>query len=1102
MKISKKHLLKPVVFSAVIGTLAVAASVAVYAEGLPEKYSSVDKGYITSVKDQGKWGVCWAFSSTSAAESSLIKEYGDIYNNTNLDISENLNTYFITHPTTYGHICMSPDTYVYNYSPDTQYLQGCNFKTVATMQMNWVGPYLEDPNYPYNSTGDPTIASKEFTEEEYLAMRDSGFAHLTDYTQIDGLASENIDSVKQLILDNGAVAASYYDDTEAGVTNTKYRSADGCYYYCYDELKDLVGNPLTNHGISIVGWDDSIPASSFSGTAPAGDGAWLIKNSWGTSAGADGYFWLSYYDNTLSGIASFNYALSGDDDYYENLYSYDGCRTDMYISVGSALGVEDAYSANVFTAQSDEVLKAAAYFTMTEGAEHEITVYLNPTDSADPTSGTKVYSIIDENNTHGGYHTVNFTEDIALETGDTFAIVLRESKSDCSVSLYFESSTSILGDNSLVGAASIGAGESFIYYGTKGWTDVSQENEGVNIYNCPIKAYTNSATAVEPVSLGEAKIAVSDVTFTGSAVMPVPTVTLGTDTLRNGVDYTISYEKNVNVGEATLTITGRGDYFGTASTTFKIKPVDISKITFTLEKTSYDFTGSAIIPGFTATFGSYTLTESDYTVSGRNNIYGTYNTVNGLAEIKLTGKGNFTGEITNNFSIIPADPCSSGEHDLDKNSEIYKYEGATCTINGTETAPCKKCGRIVVTTYKAAGHRHTELRNKVDATCKADGYTGDTYCTDCGTLITKGSVIPKTTNHNFSAWRTAKAATCTEAGQKVRTCGNCNLAEVEAIPATGHKYTSTVVKPTYTEQGYTLHTCPVCGESYKDTYTAKLTLSAVTGLKLGGRAADALRLNWTKNANATGYIIEKYDGSKWVQVAKITNNSTTTYRVAGLKASTAYKFRMRAYRTEGTSTVYSAYTSTLTATTNPSKVTGLKLGGRASNALRLNWNKNSTASGYIIEMYKGGKWVRVAKITNNATTTYRVTGLSAGTAYKFRVKAYKMSGKTALYSSYTSTFAARTSPSNVSGFKISSKASNALKLNWTKNTSADGYIIEMYKGGKWVRTAKITKNSTVTYKKSGLAKNTTYKFRIKAYKMSGKTAIYSGYTTISGKTTK
>ena len=66
---------------------------------------------------------------------------------------------------------------------------------------------------------------------------------------------------------------------------------------------------------------------------------------------------------------------------------------------------------------------------------------------------------------------------------------------------------------------------------------------------------------------------------------------------------------------------------------------------------------------------------------------------------------------------------------------------------------------------------------------------------------------------------------------------------------------------------------------------------------------------------------------------------------------------------------------------------------------------------------------------------------------------------------------------------------------------ADGYIIEMYRGGKWVRIARIAGNDTVTYRVSGLAGNTAYQFRIKAYKMSGSTALYSGYTTISGKTT-
>ena len=84
------------------------------------------------------------------------------------------------------------------------------------------------------------------------------------------------------------------------------------------------------------------------------------------------------------------------------------------------------------------------------------------------------------------------------------------------------------------------------------------------------------------------------------------------------------------------------------------------------------------------------------------------------------------------------------------------------------------------------------------------------------------------------------------------------------------------------------------------------------------------------------------------------------------------------------------------------KITGAKLTGRAADALRINWTKNTSADGYIVEMYQGNKWVRVAKITSNNTTTFRKAGLKAGTAYKFRVRAYKMSGKTALYGNYGS----------------------------------------------------------------------------------------------------
>ena len=277
-------------------------------------------------------------------------------------------------------------------------------------------------------------------------------------------------------------------------------------------------------------------------------------------------------------------------------------------------------------------------------------------------------------------------------------------------------------------------------------------------------------------------------------------------------------------------------------------------------------------------------------------------------------------------------------------------------------------------------------------------------------------------------------------------------------------------------------------------------LANVPGVKLTGRAADALRVNWTKNTDADGYIIEMYQNGKWARVAKITNNSTTTFRKAGLDASTVYKFRVKAYKMSGSTAVYSEYSNELAARTNPSVMTGVKLGGRAADALRINWTKNASADGYIVEMYHHGKWERVGKITNNSTTTFRKAGLSASTVYNFRVRAYKMSGNTALYGNYSATVTARTNPSIMKGAKIGGKAKDALIVNWTKNASAQGYIVEMYKGGKWVRVAKITNGNTNTFRKAGLAKNTTYKFRVKAYYMSGKTALYGNYGSVSGKT--
>ena len=249
---------------------------------------------------------------------------------------------------------------------------------------------------------------------------------------------------------------------------------------------------------------------------------------------------------------------------------------------------------------------------------------------------------------------------------------------------------------------------------------------------------------------------------------------------------------------------------------------------------------------------------------------------------------------------------------LDHTTHTYNkwtiIKAATCTADGTQTRTCSVCGKVETQTIAALGHTEV-IDEAIEATCTKTGLTEGKHCSVCDAVIKAQEVVPATGKHSFGNWKITKAATCTATGTKTRTCSVCGKVETQTIAKTAHKYVNTVVKPTYTAKGYTLHKCSVCGTSYKDTYTAKLTLAKVTGVKLGGRAADALRVNWSKNASADGYIVEMYQGNKWVRVAKITNNSTTTFRKAGLAKNTTYKFRVRAYHMSGNTPLYGNYGS-------------------------------------------------------------------------------------------------------------------------------------------------------------------------------------------------
>ena len=267
-----------------------------------------------------------------------------------------------------------------------------------------------------------------------------------------------------------------------------------------------------------------------------------------------------------------------------------------------------------------------------------------------------------------------------------------------------------------------------------------------------------------------------------------------------------------------------------------------------------------------------------------------------------------------------------------------------------------------------------------------------------------------------------------------------------------------------------------------------------TGMKCSSKTNVSANLRWNKNISANGYVLDKYDGKKWVTIKTFTSNTNTSFNVTGLKASTTFKFRLRAYKNFGSVKEYSAFTY-LNVNTRPYTTTGLKCSSKTNVSANLQWNKNRSADGYVLDKYDGKKWVTIKTFTSNANTSFNVTGLKASTTFKFRLRAYKNFGSAKEYSAFTY-LNVNTRPYTTTGFKMKSATKNAITLQWNKNISASGYCIEKWNGSKWVQIKRYTSNANVTYTATGLKANTAYKFRIRAYKTIGNVNEYSAYSAV------
>ena len=420
-------------------------------ETLPSRYDSRDWGWVSPVKNQGPMGACWTFGNCGALESLLLKTTGIEY-----DLSENNMQNSMLKYSKYGRVSMEEGE---SDGGGLQYI------------LSWLGVTLSAYD-DYDEVGklSPLISTPNniHIQDAIILFHPNG----TDNA-----------AIKKAILKCGSIGVTYAN-----------------YYICYNpntsSYYNFNENEHVNHFVSIVGWDDNYPASNFNISAgmdappeervnPPGDGAWIVKNSYGTEFGNNGYMYMSYYDKSLMSN-SFGIAYPLDNlEYYTAIYQTDiSGELEKNESNESTISYKNRY--NAF--RRELISGVGSYFN--EGENYILEIYVNDK-LAHVQSGTAPFT---------GYHTVKLTTEIPVKKGDNFTALMNKS-----LAIQFSGSRQHYLEN-----------QTFINFG-EGWKDLALENKTISlkVYTKDLAIYTEDLVKIyKNDSKFESNIGVANETVT------------------------------------------------------------------------------------------------------------------------------------------------------------------------------------------------------------------------------------------------------------------------------------------------------------------------------------------------------------------------------------------------------------------------------------------------------------------------------------------------------------------------------------------------------------------------------------------------------------
>ena len=577
---------------------------------IPSKFDLRDWGWVSPVKDQGWTGSCWAFGMTGALESSLLKATGTAAN-----LSENNMKNLMLYYSIYG-------------APTFE--SGSNIHAMNYL-LSWHGAIPQEAD-AYDEVG----KISQLTTDKNIHIQD---IMLISHEIPDGT------QMKEAIMKYGSLNVCYYGQASYDQKNQYYNDETHA-HYCNESID-------SNHQVSIVGWDDSYPKENFLITPP-GNGAWIVKNSWGDDWGDKGYFYISYYDRSLVQSKSiYTYATAivlENSVAYNRNYQYD------YAFLGNFKNTTDNGNltfANQFEALDDDLIAAVGTYFYNETYDYEIRVYVNGELKLTQEGKSPYY----------GFKTVKLDKYIPVKKGDIFRV---EMTSKYMPFIDLETVRYRVKENS-----------SFIYDSGK-WHDLTIKNHSV----AAIKVYT---------VCGDSGL--------NTSIMANESISVLVGELKDGVKFNmtlVSDGETLSNRTMAITFNGKTDEYITDENgmiSYEIPPVSAGNYTIEME-----FAGDAIYNPSNAT-ATVNVIRDESRIYLRNALY--FVTETKIVRVTLQDvKGNPLSGKT--VRIAVADSRYSAI--TDENGEAYIRIGvgygnhtATLSFDGDdEYAACNRTGTVRV----------------------------------------------------------------------------------------------------------------------------------------------------------------------------------------------------------------------------------------------------------------------------------------------------------------------------------------------------------------------------------------------------------------------